>query len=55
MEYPYSRKTDHTDDYFGSRVADPYRWLEKLDTPETKAWVTDQNENHLQVPPGAAV
>ena len=44
VQYPYSRKTDHTDDYFGSRVADPYRWLEKLDTPETKAWVTDQNE-----------
>ncbi len=43
MSYPESRKVDRVDDYFGTRIADPYRWLEDLDGPETARWVEAQN------------
>ena len=42
--YPISEKLDVTDDYHGTVVADPYRWLEDLDSPETVAWVKEQND-----------
>ncbi len=41
--YPPARKSDAADDYFGLRVADPYRWLEDAESPETIAWVEAQN------------
>ena len=42
--YPPARTVDQTDDYHGTRVADPYRWLEEVDAPETAAWVKAENE-----------
>jgi prolyl oligopeptidase len=43
ISYPSARRADVIDDYFGSRVADPYRWMEDLDSPELNRWVDAQN------------
>src|SRR5688572_5147169 len=44
MTYPATTKGDVVDDYFGTRVPDPYRWLEDLDSKETGEWVAAQNQ-----------
>jgi prolyl oligopeptidase len=43
IHYPATRTVDQADDYHGTRVADPYRWLEDVDSPETRQWVEAQN------------
>lgn len=43
ISYPETRKVEQVDSYHGQRVADPYRWLEDDNSPETKAWVQAQN------------
>ncbi|MBL0764422.1 prolyl oligopeptidase family serine peptidase [Marivirga atlantica] len=42
--YPETQKVDTVDTYFGTEVADPYRWLEDDRSAETEAWVEAQNE-----------
>lgn len=44
ITYPPTKKTDTVDDYFGTRVPDPYRWLEDDRSPEVAAWVEAQNK-----------
>ena len=44
LQYPPTKKTDTTDNYFGTTVPDPYRWLENDNSEETKAWVKEENK-----------
>jgi prolyl oligopeptidase len=44
LKYPTSRKTDQKDNYHGTEVSDPYRWLEVDTAEEVKAWVEAQNK-----------
>lgn len=44
VEYPISHHVDTVDEYFGTAVKDPYRWLEDDRSKETEAWVETQNK-----------
>jgi prolyl oligopeptidase len=43
LTYPSTKKGSVQDTYFGTTIADPYRWLEDDNSEETKAWVYAQN------------
>jgi len=50
IKYPLAKKLDQVDDYFGTKVADPYRWLEDDNSEETRQWVSEENivtQNYL--------
>ncbi|MGA8213118.1 MAG: prolyl oligopeptidase family serine peptidase [Candidatus Sulfotelmatobacter sp.] len=44
LVYPQARRSDQVDDYHGTKVADPYRWLEDTDSAETHSWVEAENK-----------
>jgi prolyl oligopeptidase len=44
LTYPVTKKTDQSDNYHGTAVADPYRWLEDANSVETHEWVEAQNK-----------
>lgn len=44
VNYPETKTVEHTDEYHGQTVADPYRWLEDDMAEDTKAWVEKENE-----------
>lgn len=44
VSYPVTKQGDVTDNYFGTTVHDPYRWLEDDRSGETAAWVKAENK-----------
>lgn len=44
FEYPKTQRGDQVDDYFGTKVSDPYRWLENNDSKEVADWVEAENK-----------
>ncbi len=54
LPYPATKKVDTVTTYFGTKVSDPYRWLENDQAADTKAWVQEENkvtQNYLtQIP-----
>lgn len=44
ITYPQTQKVDTVDTYFGTKVADPYRWLEDDNSEATKTWVKAENK-----------
>jgi prolyl oligopeptidase len=44
VKYPHTKKVTQSDDYFETKVADPYRWLEDDNSKETKEWVAEENK-----------
>lgn len=42
--YPAARTVDQVDDYFGTKVPDPYRWMEDLDSTEVQEWIGKENQ-----------
>lgn len=44
LDYPAAARGNVIDDYFGTQVQDPYRWLEDLDSAPTRSWVTSEGK-----------
>jgi len=54
INYPEAKKVDTVDTYFGTKVPDPYRWMENENSSELKEWINAENkitQNYLaQIP-----
>ena len=44
LQYPKAAKDGTVDEYFGTKVADPYRWLENDTSQQTAQWVEAENK-----------
>jgi prolyl oligopeptidase len=44
LKYPVAKKVDQVDDFFGTKISDPYRWLENTQSAETKEWIKAENK-----------
>lgn len=55
LQYPHTPTVDVVDEYFGTPVADPYRWLEDAEAPEVESWTQTQHDlavDYLRALPG---
>jgi len=48
IPYPKSKSVAQTDDYHGTKIEDPFRWLEDVDAKDTEDWVVEQNKLTFQ-------
>ena len=44
MKYPTFKESEDVEDFHGTKIADPFKWLEEPDAEDTKDFVTKQNE-----------
>ena len=44
LKYPTTKKVKQEDDYFGTKIQDPYRWLENDTAADVDSWVKEQNK-----------
>ena len=44
IKYPLTKKINQTDNYFGTTITDPYRWMEETGSDEVKKWIDEQNK-----------
>jgi prolyl oligopeptidase len=44
LDYPKPRRESKIEDFHGTKVDDPYRWMEETDSADVKAWITAQNK-----------
>ena len=44
FDYPKAKKVEQVDDYHGTKVSDPYRWLEDTESADSRAWIEAENK-----------
>lgn len=44
LTYPDAKRGDQVDEYHGTKVADPYRWMEDTESAETRTWIDAENK-----------
>lgn len=44
FDYPKPKKVEQVDDYHGTKVKDPYRWMEDTDSADVQAWIAAENK-----------
>lgn len=44
IKYPQTKRDNVIDNYFGTKVTDPYRWMEDMKSPEVKEWIEQENK-----------
>ena len=57
LSYPAASRDNVAADYHGMKVPDPYRWMEDIDSPATRAWVEAEGKlsrDYLDAIPGRA-
>ncbi|MDB5976963.1 MAG: family peptidase [Nevskia sp.] len=55
LSYPPAARGEVVDEYHGIKVPDPYRWMEDIDSPQTRNWVeaeAKQSSDYLAAIPG---
>jgi prolyl oligopeptidase len=44
FDYPKPKKVDQVDDFHGTKVSDPYRWMEDSNSPDLQSWIESENK-----------